>query len=182
MLALQKYISLPKYNFTKSSPAASPQLPSLIWKFILYLTKDFITKWFLNNLFCKIAFLVVCVSVGEEEEEEIFPVLCYVSVSVQPVQSPSLYRTGQSHLCLYRTLLTVVRDQAAGEDRMVLLYQLDCNKVLDLLEDNVVVSEEQFSDYWAENNMRCRLVRGSFPPHFFLFQFPSRSLEKKFAG
>ena len=162
MLALQKYISLPKYNFTKSSPAASPQLPSLIWKFILYLTKDFITKWFLNNLFCKIAFLVVCVSVGEEEEE-IFPVLCYVSVSVQPVQSPSLYRTGQSHLCLYRTLLTVVRDQAAGEDRMVLLYQLDCNKVLDLLEDNVAVSEEQLSDYWGDNNMRCRQL------HFFYF-------------
>ena len=42
-----------------------------------------------------------------------------------------------------------------GDDslRMVLLYQLDCNKVLDLLEDNVAVSEEQFSDYW-ENNLR----------------------------
>ena len=153
MLALQKYFSLLKYIFTKLNPAASPHFASLIWKFILYLTKDFITKWFLNNLFCKIAFLVVCVSVGEEE---IFPVLCYVSVSVQPVQSPSLYRTGQSHLCLYRTLLTVVRDQAAGEDRMVLLYQLDCNKVLDLLEDNVAVSEEQLSDYWGDNNMRCR--------------------------
>ena len=64
----------------------SSHFACLIWKFILYLTKDFITKWFLNNLFCKIAFLVV--SDGEEEEEEaIFPVLCYVSVS--PVQQPS---------------------------------------------------------------------------------------------
>ena len=85
MLALQKYFSLLKYIFTKLNPAASPHFASLIWKFILYLTKDFITKWFLNNLFCKIAFLVV--SVGQEEgEEEIFPVLCYVSVSVQTAQ------------------------------------------------------------------------------------------------
>ena len=87
MLSLQKYFSLPKYIFTKSSPATSPHIASLIWKFILYLTKDFITKWFLNNLFCKIAFLVV--SVGEEEGEEIFPVLCCVSVSVSVYRQPS---------------------------------------------------------------------------------------------
>ena len=82
-----------------------------------------------------------------------------LSVSVQASTVSPLYRTGQSHLKLYTLLplLTlVVRDQAAEEDRMVLLYQLDCNKVLDLLEDNVAVSEEQLSDYWGDNNMRCR--------------------------
>ena len=83
-----------------------------------------------------------------------------MSVSVlysSPVHSPSLlYRAGQSHIRLY-TLVLVVRDQAAEEDKMVLLYQLDCNKVLDLLEDNVALSEEQLSDYWGDNNMRCRL-------------------------
>ena len=36
---------------------------------------------------------------------------------------------------------------------MVLLYQLDCNKVLDMLEDSAAVSEEEFSDYW-EKSMR----------------------------
>ena len=81
-----------------------------------------------------------------------------MSVSVQQYSPPSLlYRTGQSHIKLY-TLALVVRDKAAEEDRMVLLYQLDCNKVLDLLEDNVAVSEEQFSDYWGDNNMRCRNI------------------------
>ena len=170
MLSLQKYFSLPKSIFTKSSPATSPHIASLIWKFILYLTKDFITKWFLNNLFCKIAFLVV--SVGEEEGEEIFPVLCYVSVSVYSPGTVPPCCTGlvsQSHINLY-TLALVVRDKAAEEDRMVLLYQLDCNKVLDLLEDNVAVSEEQFSDYWGDNNMRCRNI--SSPVFLFLISTP----------
>ena len=54
---------------------------------------------------------------------------------------------------------------------MVLLYQLDCNKVLDLLEDNVAVSEEQFSDYWGDNNMRCSLLPGSFPIQYSRFYF-----------
>ena len=84
--------------------------------------------------------------------------LC-LSVSVQPRYSPPCCTglVSQSHINLY-TLALVVRDKAAEEDRMVLLYQLDCNKVLDLLEDNVAVSEEQFSDYWGDNNMRCRNI------------------------
>ena len=100
-----------------------------------------------------------------------------LSVSVQASTVSPLYRTGQSHLSLY-TLITlialVVRDQAAEEDRMVLLYQLDCNKVLDLLEDNVDVSEEQLSDYWGDNNMRCRILPGLFLLQFFVFNFHPR--------
>ena len=90
-----------------------------------------------------------------------------------PVQPSLLYRTGQSHINLY-TLALVVRDKAAEEDRMVLLYQLDCNKVLDLLDDNVAVSEEQFSDYWGDNNMRCRILPGLFLLQFFVFNFHPR--------
>ena len=90
-----------------------------------------------------------------------------MSVSVySPVHL--LYRTGQS-VKLYNTLALVVRDKAAEEDRMVLLYQLDCNKVLDLLEDNVAVSEEQFSDYWRDNNMRSSEDNFLFLLQFFLF-------------
>ena len=86
-----------------------------------------------------------------------------MSVSVySPVQPPCC--TGL--VKLYSTLALVVRDKAAEEVRMVLLYQLDCHKVLDLLEDNVAVSEEQFSDYWADNNMRWRLPKGSFLSSF----------------
>ena len=110
----------------------------------------------MNNLFCKIAFLVVSVGEeeqGEEEEEEIFPVLCWCQCECT-ASTALLYRTGQSHINLY-TLALVVRDKAAEEVRMVLLYQLDCNKVLDLLEDNVAASEEQCSDYCdCDNNMR----------------------------
>ena len=48
---------------------------------------------------------------------------------------------------------------------MVLLYQLDCNKVLHMMdqthnslehETNTVSETEQFSDYW-DNNLRSEL-------------------------
>ena len=84
--------------------------------------------------------------------------LCQCQCTDSPVQCPCC--TGL--VKLYNTLALVVRDKAAEEVRMVLLYQLDCHKVLDLLEDNVAVSEEQFSDYWADNNMRWSLLRGAF--------------------